>query len=76
MHFHNNCHNLFGKRKECCKSWYTIQADFRHFIIYDCHDICSLAEAGKILQGNSKFYQLKICIRSAVIKGPAGRKKS
>ena len=36
-----------GKRKECSKSWYTIQADFRHFIVYDCHDICSLAEAGK-----------------------------
>ena len=23
------------------RSWYTIQADFRHFIIYVCHDICS-----------------------------------
>ena len=32
------------------RSWYTIQADLRHFIIYDCHDICSLAEAGKVLQ--------------------------
>ena len=32
-------------------SWYTIQAaDLRHFIIYDCHGICSLAEAGKVLQ--------------------------
>ena len=26
------------------RSWYTIQtADLRHFIIYDCHGICSLA---------------------------------
>ena len=33
------------------RSCYTIQADLRHFIIYDCHDICSLAEAEKVLQG-------------------------
>ena len=32
------------------RSWYTIQADLRHFIIYDCHNIYSLAEAGKVLQ--------------------------
>ena len=33
------------------RSWYTIQAgDLRHFIICDCHGICSLAEAGKVLQ--------------------------
>ena len=51
------------------RSWYTIQADLRHFIIYDCHDICSLAEAGKVLQA--------ICgYQRAVIKGSVGRKKS
>ena len=33
------------------RSWYTIQGDLRHFIIYDCHDICSVVEAGKVLQG-------------------------
>ena len=46
------------------RSWYTIQADLRHFIIYDCHNIYSLAEA-------EKYYK-----QSAVIKGPVGRKKS
>ena len=51
------------------RSWYTIQGDLRHFIIYDCHDICSVAEAGKVLQG--------ICgYQRAVIKGPVARKKS
>ena len=44
-------------------SWYTIQAaDLHHFIIYDCHGICSLPEAGKVLQA--------ICgYQRAVIKG-------
>ena len=51
------------------RSWYTIQAYLCHFIIYDCHDICSLAKAGKVLQG--------ICgYQRAVIKGPVARKKS
>ena len=45
------------------RSWYTIQAaDLRHFIIYNCHGICSLAEVGKVLQA--------ICgYQMAVIKG-------
>ena len=45
------------------RSWHTIQAaDLRHFIIYDCHSICSLAAAGKVLQA--------ICgYERAVIKG-------
>ena len=45
------------------RSWYTIHsADLRHFIIYDCHGISSLAEAGKVLQA--------ICgYQRAVIKG-------
>ena len=45
------------------RSWYTVQAaDLRQFIIYDCRDICSLAEAGKVLQ--------VICgYQKAVIKG-------
>ena len=50
-------------------SWYTIQAaDLHHFIIYDCHGICSLPEARKVLQA--------ICgYQRAVIKRAVGRKK-
>ena len=49
--------------------WYTIQAaDLHHIIIYDCHGICSLPEAGKVLQA--------ICgYQRAVIKRAVGRKK-
>lgn len=53
------------------------QVDLRHPIIYDGHDICSLAKRGK-LQAKFKVDQLKeICDTSGVvIKGPVGRKKS
>ena len=51
------------------RSWYTIQAaDLPHFIIYDCHDICSLAEEGEVLQ--------VICgYQKAAIKRAVGRKE-
>ena len=51
--------------------------DLRHPIIYDGHDICSLAKRGK-LQAKCKVDQLKeICDTSGVvIEGPVGRKKS
>ena len=53
------------------------QVDLRHPIIYDGHDICSLAKRGK-LQAKFKVDQLKeICDTfGVVIEGPVGRKKS
>ena len=53
------------------------QLDLRHPIIYDGHDICSLARRGK-LQAKFKVDQLKeICDTfGVVIEGPVGRKKS
>ena len=51
--------------------------DLRHPIIYDGHDICSLAKRGK-LPAKFKVDQLKeICDTfGVVIEGPVGRKKS
>ena len=40
------------------RSWYTIQADLRHFIIYDCRGIFA------VLPRREKYYK-----QSAVIKG-------
>ena len=46
--------------------------DLRHPIIYDGHDICSLAKRGKL---QAKFKE--ICdMFGVVIEGPVGRKKS